>query len=149
MTSKPEQRSVALVNNLRGYMNGQIDMLLRTLEDRQAQLEQAFTAEIAHLDDLYSDTLHEDETALEQVQRFDKGYAKTMAAIQAASERLIEAQSHIARITNTIEYHPAFTGNGCSEKTDAVVVDTARFIVEGADFQPGTFHLKTKETNHE
>lgn len=113
MTPKPEQRSVALVNNLRGYMNGQIDMLLRTLEDRQAQLEQAFTAEIAHLDDLYSDKLTEDDDALESVLRFDKGYAKTMASIQAATERLVEARAHLARITNTIEYHPAFSGNGC------------------------------------
>ena len=48
------------------------------------------------------------------MQRFDKGYAKTMASIQAATERLVEARAHIARITNTIETHQAFTGNGAT-----------------------------------
>ncbi len=114
MTDKPEQRSVALAHNLLGYMNVQIDELLRTMEDRAGQLEQAFTAEIAHLDELYSDKLLEDDTALESVLRFDKGYARTMASIQAATERLVEARAHIARITNTIETHQAFTGNGAT-----------------------------------
>ncbi|MGL5155273.1 MAG: hypothetical protein ACRC9G_12480, partial [Aeromonas veronii] len=54
------------------------------------------------------------DNALDLVQRFDKGYAKTMASIQAATERLIEARAHLARITNTIEFHPAFTDNGCT-----------------------------------
>ena len=112
MTDKPVQHSVTLAHNLLGYMNVQIDELLRTLEDRAGQLEQAFMAELAHLDELYTDQ-ENDDTALELVQRFDKGYAKTMASIQAATERLVEARAHIARITNTIEFHPAFTGNGC------------------------------------
>ena len=140
MTSKPEQRSVALVNNLRGYMNGQIDMLLRTLEDRQAQLELAFTAEIAHLDDLYSDKITEDDDALESVLRFDKGYAKTMASIQAATERLVEARAHIARVTHTIEFHTAFSRNGCS--APVVLTELEEHIVTA------TRHT-TKETNHE
>lgn len=117
MTDKPEQRSVTLVNNLRGYAQGMIDEMLRSLDDSSEQLEQAFMAELAHLDDLFTDQ-ENDDTELEQVQRFDKGYARTMAAIQAATERLVEAQAHITRITNTIEFHPAFSGNGCSQRKD-------------------------------
>lgn len=115
MTSKPTQHSVTLAHNLRGYMNVQIDELLRTLEDRAGQLEQAFMAELAHLDELFTDADPEDvsQDNLLQVERFDKGYARTMACIQAATERLIEARAHMARITNTIEFHPAFTDNGC------------------------------------
>ena len=116
MTDKPEQRSVALAHNLLGYMNVQIDELLRTLEDRAGQLEQAFMAELAHLDELFTDADPEDvsQDNLLQVERFDKGYARTMACIQAATERLVEARAHIARITNTIETHQAFTGNGAT-----------------------------------
>lgn len=116
MTDKPEQRSVALAHNLRGYMNVQIDELLRTLEDRAGQLEQAFMAELAHLDELFTDADQEDvsQDNLLQVERFDKGYARTMACIQAATERLVEARAHIARITNTIETNQAFTGNGAT-----------------------------------
>lgn len=114
MTDKPEQRSVALAHNLLGYMNVQIDELLRTMEDRAGQLEQAFMAELAHLDELFTDADPEDvsQDNLLQVEGFDKGYARTMACIQAATERLVEARAHIARITNTIETHQAFTGNG-------------------------------------
>lgn len=113
MTSKPQQRSVAIVGAIRESINGTIDTLLDSLSVQSEQLEQAFVAELAHLDELYTDQ-ENDDTALEQVQRFDKGYAKTMASIQAATERLVEARAHIARITNTIKFHPAFTGNGSS-----------------------------------
>ena len=99
MTPKPEQRSVTIVGAIRSSINGTIDTLLDSLSAQSEQLEQAFTAEIADLDDL------------ESVLRFDKGYAKTMAAIQAATERLIEAQAHIARVTNTIESHSALDHN--------------------------------------
>ena len=111
MTTKPTQHSVAIVNAIRTSINGAIDTLLDSLSVQSDQLEQAFLTELAHLDETYTDQ-ENDDTALELVQRFDKGYAKTMASIQAASERLIEARAHLARITNTIEYHPAFTGNG-------------------------------------
>ena len=111
MTDKPIQRSVAIVGAIRGSINGTIDTLLDSLSAQSEQLEQAFTAEQAHLDNLYADTLVEDGTTLESVLRFDKGYAKTMAAIQAASERLIEAKAHLARITNTIEFHSALDHN--------------------------------------
>ena len=30
------------------------------------------------------------------------------------TERLVEARAHIARITNTVEPHQAFTGNGAT-----------------------------------
>ena len=113
MTTKPQQRSVAIVGAIRESINGTIDTLLDSLSVQSEQLEQAFMAELAHLDELYTDQ-ENDDTALELVQRFDKGYAKTMASIQAATERLVEARAHIARITNTIEFHPAFTGNGCN-----------------------------------
>lgn len=115
MTSKPQQRSVAIVGAIRESINGTIDTLLDSLSVQSEQLEQAFIAELAHLDELYTDQ-ENDDTALELVQRFDKGYAKTMASIQAATERLVEARAHIARITNTIEFHPAFSGNGCSQR---------------------------------
>ena len=169
MTDKPEQRSVALAHNLRGYMNVQIDELLRTMEDRAGQLEQAFMAELAHLVERYTDQ-ENDDTALESVQRFDKGYAKTMAAIQAATERLVEARAHIARITNTIESHSAFAGNGCNHpypvaSADATIncsitgtldcdVVSMRGITPGktvaieghtVEYNP----LPTKETHHE
>lgn len=114
MTTKPQQRSVAVVGAIREAINGTIDTLIGSLSAQSEQLEQAFMAELAHLDELYTDQ-ENDDTALELVQRFDKGYAKTMASIQAATERLIEARAHIARITNTIEFHPAFTGNGYGE----------------------------------
>lgn len=113
MTSKPQQRSVAIVGAIRESINVTIDTVLDSLSVQSEQLEQAFMAELAHLDELYTDQ-ENDDTALELVQRFDKGYAKTMASIQAATERLVEARAHIARITNTIEFHPAFTGNGCN-----------------------------------
>ena len=113
MTDKPEQRSVALVGAIRESINGTIDTLLDSLSVQSEQLELAFMAELAHLDELYTDQ-ENDDTALELVQRFDKGYAKTMASIQAATERLVEARAHIARITNTIEYHSAFAGNGAT-----------------------------------
>lgn len=113
MTSKPTQHSVAIVNAIRTSINGTIDTLLDSLSVQSDQLEQAFLTELAHLDETYTDQ-ENDDTALELVQRFDKGYAKTMASIQAATERLIEARSHIARIYHTIEFHPAFTGNGCT-----------------------------------
>ena len=113
MTSKPTQHSVAIVNAIRTSINGTIDTLLDSLSVQSEQLELAFMAELAHLDELYTDQ-ENDDTALELVQRFDKGYAKTMASIQAATERLVEARAHIARITNTIEFHPAFTGNGAT-----------------------------------
>lgn len=112
MTTKPQQRSVAIVGAIRESINGTIDTLLDSLGVQSEQLEHAFMAELAHLDELYTDQ-ENDDTALVLVQRFDKGYAKTMASIQAATERLIEARAHMARITNTIEFHPAFTGNGC------------------------------------
>lgn len=112
MTTKPTQHSVAIVGAIRETINGTIDTVLDSLATQSEQLEQAFMAELAHLDELYTDQ-ENDDTALELVQRFDKGYAKTMASIQAATERLVEARAHIARITNTIEFHPAFTGNGC------------------------------------
>ena len=111
MTSKPTQHSVAIVNAIRTSINGTIGTLLDSLSVQSEQLEQAFLTELAHLDDTYTDQ-ENDDTALERVQRFDKGYAKTMASIQAATERLIEARAHIARIYHTIEFHPAFTGNG-------------------------------------
>ena len=172
MTDKPEQRSVALAHNLRGYMNVQIDELLRTLEDRAGQLEQAFMAELAHLDELFTDADPEDvsQDNLLQVERFDKGYARTMACIQAATERLVEARAHIARITNTIETHQAFTGNGCNQpypvaNADATIncsitgtidcdVVSMRGITPGktvaieghtVEYNP----LPTKETHHE
>lgn len=112
MTTKPQQCSVAIVGAIRESINGTIDTLIGSLSAQSEQLEQAFMAELAHLDELYTDQ-ENDDTALELVQRFDKGYAKTMASIQAATERLVEARAHIARITNTIEFSPAFTGNGC------------------------------------
>lgn len=113
MTTKPQQRSVAIVGAIRESINGTIDTLIGSLSAQSEQLEQAFMAELAHLDELYTDQ-ENDDTALELVQRFDKGYAKTMASIQAATERLVEARAHIARITNTIETHQAFTGNGAT-----------------------------------
>ena len=113
MTAKPTQHSVAIVKAIRTSINGTIGTVLDSLATQSEQLEQAFMAELAHLDDLYSDQENDDK-AFESVQRFDKGYAKTMASIQAATERLVEARAHIARITNTIEFHPAFTGNGYS-----------------------------------
>ena len=115
MTPKPTQHSVAIVNAIRTSINGTIDTLLDSLSVQSDQLEQAFMTELAHLDDTYTDQ-ENDDTALALVQRFDKGYAKTMASIQAATERLIEARAHLARITNTIEYHPAFTDNGCTNQ---------------------------------
>ena len=93
MTSKPQQRSVAIVGAIRESINGTIDTLLDSLSVQSEQLEQAFMAELAHLDELYTDQ-ENDDTALELVQRFDKGYAKTMSSIQAATERLIEARAH-------------------------------------------------------
>ena len=111
MTPKPTQHSVSIVNAIRTSINGTIDTLLDSLSVQSDQLEQAFLTELAHLDETYTDQ-ENDDTALELVQRFDKGYAKTMASIQAATERLIEARAHIARIYHTIEFHPAFTGNG-------------------------------------
>ena len=113
MTTKPTQHSVAIVGALRESINGTIDTLIGSLSAQSEQLEQAFMAELAHLDELYTDQ-ENDDTSLELVQRFDKGYAKTMASIQAATERLVEARAHIARITNTIETHQAFTGNGAT-----------------------------------
>ena len=169
MTSKPQQRSVAIVGAIRESINGTIDTLLDSLSVQSEQLEQAFMAELAHLDELYTDQ-ENDDTALELVQRFDKGYAKTMASIQAATERLVEARAHIARITNTIEFHPAFTGNGCNHpypvaNADATIncsitgtldsdVVSMRGITPGktvaveghtVEYNP----LPTKETNHE
>ena len=91
MTSKPTQHSVAIVNAIRTSINGTIDTLLDSLSVQSDQLEQAFLTELAHLDETYTDQ-ENDDTALELVQRFDKGYAKTMASIQAASERLVEAR---------------------------------------------------------
>ena len=111
MTTKPTQHSVAIVGAIRDTINGTIGTLLDSLSAQSEQLEQAFMAELAHLDELYTDTMVEDGTALESVQRFDKGYAKTMAAIQAATERLVEARAHIAQITNTIEFHSALDHN--------------------------------------
>lgn len=116
MTTKPTQHSVAIVNAIRTSINGTIDTLLDSLGVQSEQLEHAFTNELAHLDDTYTDQ-ENDDTALELVQRFDKGYAKTMASIQAATERLIEARAHIARIYHTIEFHPAFTDNGCTNRS--------------------------------
>lgn len=127
MTSKPQQRSVAIVGAIRESINGTIDTLLDSLSVQSEQLEQAFMAELAHLDERYTDQ-ENDDTALESVQRFDKGYAKTMAAIQAATERLVEARAHIARITNTIESHSAFAIEGHT-----------------VEYNP----LPTKETHHE
>ena len=110
MTPKPQQRSVAIVGAIRESINVTIDTVLDSLATQSEQLEQAFMAELAHLDELYTDQ-ENDDTALELVQRFDKGYAKTMASIQAATERLVEARAHIARITNTIEFHSALDHN--------------------------------------
>ena len=167
MTDKPVQHSVTLAHNLRGYMNVKIDELLRTLEYRAGQLEQAFMAELAHLDELYTDQ-ENDDTALELVQRFDKGYAKTMAPIQAATERLVEARAHITRI---IEFHPAFTGNGCHGHEPSALptysvhqeitgtLDRAMVTMHGATPPHGAIGreghtveynpLPTKETHHE
>lgn len=169
MTTKPTQHSVALVGAIRESINGTIDTLLDSLSVQSEQLELAFMAELAHLDELYTDQ-ENDDTALELVQRFDKGYAKTMASIQAATERLVEARAHIARITNTIEYHSAFAGNGCNHpypvaNADATIncsitgtldcdVVSMRGITPGktvaieghtVEYNP----LPTKETHHE
>ena len=169
MTTKPTQHSVALVGAIRESINGTIDTLLDSLSVQSEQLELAFMAELAHLDERYTDQ-ENDDTALESVQRFDKGYAKTMACIQAATERLVEARAHIARITNTIETHQAFTGNGCNHpypvaNADATIncsitgtldcdVVSMRGITPGktvaieghtVEYNP----LPTKETHHE
>ena len=117
MTTKPIQHSVALVGAIRESINGTIDTLLDSLSVQSEQLELAFMAELAHLDERYTDQ-ENDDTALESVQRFDKGYAKTMAAIQAATERLVEARAHIAWITNTIETHSAFAIEGYTKEND-------------------------------
>lgn len=117
MTDKPIQHSVALVNHLRGIAGVSIDKVECDIEEMSAKIEAAFMAELAYLDSLYTDQ-ENDDTALEQVQRFDKGYARTMAAIQAATERLVEARAHIARIYHTIEFHPAFTSNGATTGED-------------------------------
>ena len=164
MTSKPTQHSVAIVNAIRTSINGTIDSLLDSLSVQSEQLEQAFLAELAHLDETYTDQ-ENDDTALELVQRFDKGYAKTMASIQAATERLIEARAHIARIYHTIEFHPAFSQDGPGyiaadgkvdtglTEPDTMVVIADNFIVAGSDFKPGTFKAETtyptKENDHE
>lgn len=169
MTTKPTQHSVALVGAIRESINGTIDTLLDSLSVQSEQLEQAFMAELAHLDELYTDQENYD-TALELVQRFDKGYAKTMASIQAATERLVEARAHIARITNTIESHSAFAGNGCHGHEPSALptysvhqeitgtLDMAMVTMPGAtavktvaieghtvEYNP----LPTKETHHE
>jgi len=148
MTSKPTQHSVAIATAIRTSINGTIDTLLDSLGVQSEQLEHAFMNELAHLDDTYTDQ-ENDDTALELVQRFDKGYAKTMASIQAATERLIEARAHLARITNTIEYHPAFSKDGPgyiaadgTVDTDQMVVMADNFIVAGSDFKPGTFQIE-------
>lgn len=133
MTPKPQQRSVAMVGAIRETINVTIDTLLDSLSAQAEQLEQAFMAELAHLDEAYTDQENDDE-ALELVQRFDKGYAKTMASIQAATERLVEARAHISRVTNTIEFHPAFSDNGCGYIRGDVKVES---------------NLSTKDTNHE
>ena len=78
MTTKPTQHSVTLVNHLRDMASIGIDEVERTIEEVSAKIEAAFMAELAHLDELYTDQ-ENDDTALELVQRFDKGYAKTMA----------------------------------------------------------------------
>ena len=117
MTSKPTQHSVAIVGAIRGSINGTIDTLLDSLSVQSEQLELAFMAELAHLVERYTDQ-ENDDTALESVQRFDKGCAKTMASIQAATERLIEARAHIARITTTIETHSAFAIEGYTKEND-------------------------------
>ena len=134
MTSKPLQHSVAIVTAIRTYINGTIDTLLDSLGVQSEQLERAFMNELAHLDDTYTDQ-ENDDTALEMVQRFDKGYAKTMASIQAATERLIEARAHLARITNTIEYHPAFTGNGYDVPEDGPGYIAAKGKVDCGTFE--------------
>ena len=144
MTTKPIQHSVALVSAIRESINGTIDTLLDSLSVQSEQLEQAFMAELAHLDERYTDQ-ENDDTALESVQRFDKGYAKTMASIQAATERLVEARAHIARITNTIETHQAFTGNGA---TPGKTVDL-HISGPGEDWAVEYNPLPTKETHHE
>lgn len=169
MTPKPQQHSVTLVNHLRGLASVGIDEVERTIEEVSAKIEAAFMAELAYLDELYTDQ-ENDDTALELVQRFDKGYAKTMASIQAATERLVEARAHIARITNTIESHSAFAGNGCNHpypvaNADATIncsitgtldcdVVSMRGITPGktvaseghtVEYNP----LPTKETHHE
>ena len=169
MTDKPVQHSVALVGAIRESINGTIDTLIDSLSVQSEQLELAFMAELVHLDELYTDQ-ENDDTALELVQRFDKGYAKTMASIQAATERLIEARAHIARITNTIEYHPAFTGNGCNHPYPVANADaTINCSITGTlDLEVVSMHgaapgktvaieghtveynpLPTKETHHE
>ena len=117
MTPKPTQHSVAIVTAIRTSINGTIDAMLGALSVQSEQLEQAFLTELAHLDERYTDQ-ENDDTALESVQRFDKGYAKTMAAIQAATERLVEARAHIAWITNTIETHSAFAIEGYTKEND-------------------------------
>ena len=139
MTTKPIQHSVALVGAIRESINGTIDTLIDSLSVQSEQLELAFMAELAHLDERYTDQ-ENDDTALESVQRFDKGYAKTMASIQAATERLVEARAHIARVTHTIEFHTAFSRNGCS--APVVLTELEEHIVTA------TLHT-TKETNHE
>lgn len=145
MTTKPTQHSVAIVNAIRTSINGTIDTLLDSLSVQSEQLEQAFLAELAHLDDTYTDqdngTIPIDD-ALELVQRFDKGYAKTMASIQAATERLIEARAHLARITNTIEHHPAFTGNDVPKDGPGYIaakgkVDTGTTVPEKFEYNIG------------
>ena len=144
MTTKPTQHSVAIVGAIRESINGTIDTLLDSLSVQSEQLELAFMAELAHLDELYTDQ-ENDDTALELVQRFDKGYAKTMASIQAATERLVEARAHIARITNTIETHQAFTGNGATPgKTVGLHISGP-----GEDWAVEYNPLPTKETHHE
>ena len=169
MTTKPTQHSVALVGAIRESINGTIDTLLDSLSVQSEQLERAFMAELAHLDELYTDQ-ENDDTALELVQRFDKGYAKTMASIQAATERLVEARAHIARITNTIEFHPVFTGNGCNHPFPVANADATincsitgtldRDVVSMRGVTPGKTSaieghtveynpIPTKETNHE
>jgi len=94
---------VCMLRNQRGVPL--IEAALTEIHAAQLAFEVMLGAEMDHLND--QPRQENEDKDLADFVAYDRSLGDTLSAMQAASERLIEAVAHLRRTTNTIYRHPA------------------------------------------
>lgn len=103
-----DMEAMQVVADIRSKPGAVVDQLIRILETHfLPKLERAFLRDGNKLSAWVNTQLGSDEQraehAFEESQRFERGESRTIAAVQAAIDRLVDTRAHLTRVTNTIE----------------------------------------------
>ncbi|WZX10268.1 hypothetical protein AVP3_0055 [Aeromonas phage AVP3] len=103
-----DMEAVAVVSEIRSKPGAVIDQLIRILETHfLPRLETAFLRDSNRLNAWVHTQIGSDEAraehAMQEANRFEQGESRTIAAVQAAIDRLVDTRAHLNRVTNTIE----------------------------------------------